>query len=190
MLLKILESIEQTRDLLLRESHQAGAQGDWNLARKLIDLAEQADRLRTGVQNLSGETSPVTVDMHTSPSAVTAEEYPRFFIRDGLLVKLGRQRDGTSEYEHSVPKDRYERILGVLRDMAAGRRNSPQKPFRFEIVQSEVEYPQYQARVVMSLLIRKGLLLVARKGSYRFASPATFESDVANLWNTVKGEHE
>jgi len=189
MLPHVIEDLEHSRDLLLRESQEAGARGDWNLARKLIDLAEQADRLRIGVQNLTGESLPVRESSSTPAPAGTQEEYPRFCVRDNQIIKLGRQRDGVREYEHAVPWDRYDQIMRIISDLATGRRNNPQKPLRFEMIQGQLDYPQYQARVIVSLLVRKKLLVVARKGSYRFTSPATFESDVANLWDNLKGEH-
>jgi hypothetical protein len=42
--------------------------------------------------------------------------------------------------------------------------------------------------VVVSLLLKEGLLVRARKGTYTFSYPAKFQSCAASLWDQLKGK--
>jgi hypothetical protein len=194
------KSFARVRDLLLGASQDAGSQANWARARKLLELAERVDRLRAELETMAKDTtaeeepaqpqlSASLEDSKPSQERVSQAGYPKYLVRDGVLVKRGLQRSGVDVYEHAVPQDHYERILAQLGNMAAAvRTHGRQRPFTIEQLQGEVEGPRYMTYVVVSLLLREGLLIRARKGKYTFTAPATFAVDAANLWDRLKGE--
>ena len=83
-----------------------------------------------------------------------------------------------------MPQDWYEQIFDRLVQMT----KAPGKPHPFSIdqVQKGMDCPRYMTYVVVSLLLRVGLIVRARKGSYTFAQPATFAGQAAALWEQLK----
>jgi hypothetical protein len=192
-------SLQRVRDLLLAASQDAGGEGNWASARKLLELAERVDRLREELESLPTDVSargkledaePLTgpEDSPPLPPKASRAGYPKYLVRDGLLIKRGLQRSGLDVYEHAVPQDHYERIVALLETMAAAWTHGRQRPFTIEQLQGEVSAPRYMTYVVVSFLLRQGLLLRARKGKYTFAEPATFAAAAADLWDRLKGE--
>jgi hypothetical protein len=215
--------LQKVRDALLAGSQQAGGQGDWALARKLIDLAERADALRQETMALAGgagkaEAAPETPGeaarrpmpqrcpgcgyAEVSPRARTCAKcghdfggekrggFPRFSVRGGMLVKKGLQRDGRSVYEHAVPQDKFDQILARLAALAAGRDEHRQKGFTVDDVQRGLDCPKYMTYVVVSLMLREGLLVRPRKGAYLFAAPGEFSSEAGGLWGDLQKRGE
>jgi hypothetical protein len=191
-------ALTEARDLLLSQSQEAASQGCWAHARKLMELAERADRLREEVQGLTtaglAETEQenrllqATPEDELSPRGIPAREgYPKYVVRDGALVKLGLQRDGHNVYEHAVPQEHFDQLVRQLTDMAATRTHGKQRPFTVEDVQKGVRCPRYMTYAAVSLFVREGLIVRARKGSYTFAAPATFANAAAALWIRLKG---
>ena len=196
-----IRALEEARDLLLRSSQRAGSSHDWPAARKLIDLAEQAGKLLDAVADLQGTDSPpmsVPQTVREARQGIEAPlkprragqrgEYPRFNVRGGVLVKTGLQRDGRGVYEHTVPREQFDRFLGQLKSMAASRIRSPRKPFKAEDVQAGVTAPEYMVFIVLSLLMREGLIQRIRRGAYVFPAPEGFAASVAGLWERLQSE--
>jgi hypothetical protein len=112
--------------------------------------------------------------------------FPKFGVRGGMLVKKGLQRDGRSVYEHAVPQDKFEKLVARLGTLAAGRDGHRQKEFTVDDVQRGLDCPKYMTYVAVSLLLREGLLIRARKGAYLFAAPGDFASEAAGLWGRLQ----
>jgi hypothetical protein len=200
-LAEAVEFLERARDCLVRQSQQIAAEGDWTSVKRLIDLAERTDGLHQEIRAMtaSGHTektrraftllaTPEESQTLLEPwSPRKAEEYPKYRVRDGVLVKQGLQRDGKHVYEHAVPHERFTEIVSAV--AAKATRGGKQKPFTIDQVQEELDCPRYMTYVVVSLLVRQGLLVRARKGSYTLAAPSTLGFDAANLWKQLQGEN-
>jgi hypothetical protein len=190
--------LTQARDLLLTESQHAASHGDWGTAKTLMELAERADRLREEVSGPAGLGGPTPKQEGTQPASISGElsaspqlplrqGYPKYLVRDDSLIKRGLQRDRRAVYEHAVPQERYEQILDRLGQLASAFAHGKQRPFSIEQIQHGLDCPRYMTYVVVSMLLRHGLLLRARKGSYTFAAPAAFAATAAALWDQLKG---
>ncbi len=173
---------EQVRNLLLQHSQQAGSSGNWALFRRLGELAERADALRADIQGAqAGAETPLPPreEPRTAPAASKGTtDYPRFGVRGGQLVKQGLQRNGRDTYEHAVPRDKCERILADLAPLAA----RPTRIFAMDDIASSRDLPRYMTYVVVSLLVRQGLVRQLRKGAYKFAAATDLTQEMAALW--------
>jgi hypothetical protein len=189
--------LAQARDVLLVESQRAGSDGDWEHGRRLFELARGADELAKGVsQAAAGLVAADAADDDPSRSVTlpppgaggrpaSAEGYPKFTTNDEYLVKEGLQRGGDDIYQHAVPRARYEEILKAV-EATANAATSRRRAFSIDQVQKRLSCPRYMTYVVVSMLLQRGLLVRARKGSYTFANPATFAADAANLWDQLR----
>jgi hypothetical protein len=192
-----VDNLIRARDVLLNESQRAGSTGNWDRARTLMELAERVDRLReaiplpvTGSPQLNqkqSEQPSVVEEKRRDAGRDQAKNYPKYLVRDGALVKRGLQRGGHDIYEHTVPQARFDQIIDRLGNRAAAVRPGKQRPFSIEQVQGDLDCPRYMTYVVVSMLLREGLLARVRKGSYTFAAPATLSADAATLWERLKG---
>jgi hypothetical protein len=195
---EVIVILKQARDLLLRESQQAGSLGDWPTAKTLMELAERADRLREEVPISRTEGEPRKKDGpnpifgddgdRATPQSSREESYPKYLVRDDILIKQGLQRTGRDVYEHAVPREQYDQIIDSLKEIALTTSHGKQRPFNIERVQTRLKCPRYMTYVVVSMLLREGLLLRSRKGIYTFATPTTFGTDAATLWDRLKGD--
>jgi hypothetical protein len=162
-------------------------------------LAERVDQLRGDVAAPEGEKLLASPEAGFGPATAidlggvlirrppARSSYPRFWVRDDVLVKQGLQRGGVETYEHAVPRERYEQILERLTDLADDAGRARHRPFNIEKLQHELDCPRYMTYVVVSFLLQEGLLIRARKGSYTFASRSDFASNAASLWDKLKG---
>jgi hypothetical protein len=196
-----VHSLEEARDLLLQSSQHAGSQHDWTRARQLFDLAEQIGKLRDLVEGVDGGSQPPSLfeqaeralqtQGEASPSPRRSgrpSDYPKFAVRGAVLVKTGLQRNGRDVYEHSIPKEQFDKFLSHLKSMAASRTKSARKPFKADDLQEAIACPQYMVFIVLLLLLREGLLQRVRRGVYVFASPEGFATSAAGLWDRLRTE--
>jgi len=191
-----LGALEKARDIFLAQSQQAGSEGGWALARRLMDLAERADALRREAAALaeSGEGLESVVEEMQRPARPElpasvppeAADFPRYFVRSGTLVKQGLQRNGRDVYEHAVPRDQFERVLDYFRERASRLAGGRQKPFSVDDVHRAVsDLPKYMVYVAISLLLKEELLQQARKGAYLIAAPGNFATASSGLWESL-----
>ncbi len=187
--------LTRARDLLLGQSQSAGGQGNWATAKSLIDLAERADRLREEIPALrmsreghrpkeESEQESTAAEDGATDQTTAQNGYPKYFVRGNNLVKRGLQRSGQDVYEHAVPQDWYEQIFDRLVQMT--KAPGKQHPFSIDQVQKGMDCPRYMTYVVVSLLLRVGLIVRARKGSYTFAQPTRFAGQAGALWEQLK----
>jgi hypothetical protein len=198
---EVVSLLTRALDQLLGESQQAASEGNWKRAKVLMELAERTDRLREEVTANAGEGQTMTrladVEQETAndtepdrlvPQTPKRSVYPKYRVRDDILIKQGLQRSGREVYEHSVTRERFDEIVARLANMAALPAQRKPRLFSIEDVQKELDCPRYMTYVVVSLLTSTGLVVRARKGSYRFSDPVNFRSAVNALWERLKGE--
>lgn len=191
-------SLAKIRNQLRSASQHAASGGDWGKAKLMMDLAERADGLREELsvhvtenpQPMATEATELPGEVDIAQESAKAEppargKYPRYWVGGGALTKQGLQRDGRDTYEHAVPRERFDEIAGHLADMAAAARIK-QRQFTIDQVQQLLDCPRYMTYVVVSLLVSAGLVVRARKGSYRFSDPDTFRLAVKDLWDRLE----
>lgn len=187
-------ALEKVRDLLLAGSQEAGIQRDWPLARRLVELAERTDQLHKEVCDVVTGIFPISTAHHESaavpeeklplPPSPTGDTYPRFWVRGGMLVKQGLQRSGKDVYEHAVPRDQFDQILGRLQEIASRR---SRREFSVDSIHRDLpDLPKYMLYVVMSLLTKEHLLERARKGAYLLTRPESLAQEAIDLWDKLQ----
>jgi hypothetical protein len=198
-----IRALIDIRELLFdcsKECVKADDNREWETAEALFNLAKSADLLRrqiSGLTNNSSASSNSTTPVNTKVNAVSEakvsevkvtakptkkrkEDYPKYSIRSGALVKTGLSRDRRNEYEQIVSNAEYEKIITRLSSMT-----SSYKEFVAEDIQDGLECPMYQVYIVLSLLRNTGLLDLPRRGTYRFKAAKTFMVDVKTVWSQV-----
>jgi hypothetical protein len=197
---KISESLKEIREKVLDASRECfrtdNGQG-WQEAETLFNFAKSVDALRQEADALSKGTprTPTTttpsLPLSTRQTAVKdsegqrsskrrKEDYPKYMIRSGCLVKVGLSRDKRTEYEHEVPKSEFDKVVARLSTLA-----SPNKEITVEQVQTGLDCPSYQTYIVIAVLLQMGVLISPWRGAYKFASADKFATDAAAVWNRL-----
>jgi hypothetical protein len=185
--------LTEARDHLLQGSQQAGSRHEWVRAHQLMDLAQQAGALRDAAALLEKRAPAEEITRTAWPvpsqAAPKGTGYPKFFKRDGALVKQGLKRDGQDSYEHSVPREVFDNLMDRLKAMAKERvAKGKRKSFAIEEVGKGLSVPHYRVYVVVSYLLQTGLLEKAKKGAYLFADPTEFLRHADEVWAAVAAE--
>jgi hypothetical protein len=198
-----IRSLEEIRELLFdcsKECVKADNNRKWETAEALFSLAKSTDLLRRQISGLTNNShtssnveTPIDIKVSAAPETKVSEikvpakptkkrkeDYPKFSIRGGALIKTGLSRDRRTEYEQIVPNAEYEKLITRLSSMS-----SSHKEFVAEEVQEDLECPMYQIYTVLALLRNTGLLDLPRRGTYRFHAVKTFAADVKAVWSRV-----
>lgn len=200
-LAEIAVSLATARDGLLAAIADAAGEEDWSAPVRLVELAQHTDTVRKGVLALTGgralgsaraANGSGNAQGKLATKTPRSATYPRFLVRDGLLVKQGLQRNGRDVYEHGVPRKQLDQILESVGGMAQGRKGTRHEPFSMEAVQDKLDerggLPRYMTYVVMSFLRERGLLDRLRKGAYVFTDSARFATAAGQLWQDLQKE--
>jgi hypothetical protein len=195
----IVRNLRSARDQLLSESQQAAGQGNWARAKTFMELAERTDQLHQAIlaqkfdraqeseNALEPLHAPENGEEEAAQPLASRNRYPRYLVREDVLVKQGLKRDGHDVYEHAVPHERYDDIIERLGSMASSVPQGRQRTFSIEQVQQELDCPRYMTYVVVSLLLREKHLISSRKGCYTFAAATSIRNAAAELWERLKG---
>ena len=191
---QIGEYLEKCREMLFESSREfmSLGSGDFRKAEDCFELAKRVEVLRRDVLETFSRNAQSLPDASDEPlNSVDStnvaprirrgpkrnkQEYPKYVIRDGNLVKIGLRRDGRSLYEHTVDHNNMDRILARIN--AFVNTNEFTVP---EIIESISDIPDYQTYVVVALLKEQGVLGTVRKGVYRFKSPTQGNLSVSDL---------
>jgi hypothetical protein len=186
----------QLKELLFSCSHELarGGEADWERAEALFQLAKSADQLQRNIANvLSHGQRPErsrparavagkqNVGVVRKQSRSLRKDYPKYLVKGNLLFKTGLSRDAQKEYEHVMPKNDFDSIISLLAKYSAAK-----TAFGVEELRRDLSCPAYQIYTVLSLLKKKGILQVPKRGLYTFKSPGTFPAAAANLWGELQ----
>jgi hypothetical protein len=194
-------SLDQVKVALFdasRECVKTEAGNEWDVAKTLFSLAENADSLNRQIKSLvnGSETKAVVTEVEPRINAAQfreeaservprkrKEDYPKYEVRGDRLVKIGLGRDKRTEYEHEIAKGEFDKILARLTSIAAS-----QKQFTVDQVQEGLDCPVYQTYALIAVLAKMGLLTNPRRGTYRFTTPGTFSSAASTVWERLQSK--
>jgi hypothetical protein len=197
---RVSESLKEIREKILdasRECFRNDTGQEWreaellfNFAKSVDALRQEADALSKGASRASTATPPPQLGGSRHIGGKEAEgqrqpkkrkeDYPRYMIRSGCLVKVGLSRDKRTEYEHEVPKSEFDKVVARLSALAA-----PNKEITVEQVQADLDCPSYQTYIVVAVLLQMGVLNSPWRGTYKFAAADKFAADAAAVWNRL-----
>lgn len=191
-LTKIARTLNDVRETLFECSRESvkGEDNEWHKAEALFSLAKSVDGLRRQTLSLmNGSTESHAAVRAISPpkgkgsakaGKKNKEDYPHYYVRGRSLIKTGLGRDEKTEYEHTVPRSEFEKVIAKVAGLASSR-----KEFTAEAVQENLECPMYQTYMVLALLRQMSLLEMPRRGSYQ--APANgFPSSPDAIWDQVR----
>jgi hypothetical protein len=192
-LTRINQALERVRDDLFecsRECMRDEGELEWHNAEQLFDLAKRAAAFRHDILTILNGTTRSDAEplsrrataeykksVQQKPPKKRKSDYPKYSVRGDVLIKVGLGRDRRSEYEQTVPKAEFDKIIARLRSISGSR-----KEFSAEEAQSALDCPVYQTYIVLLLLRQSQLLDMPRRGVYKFRSPQTFTADATAAW--------
>jgi hypothetical protein len=119
--------------------------------------------------------------------AVRKENYPRFFRRQDLLVKVGWSKSESAEYEHKAPRPVVDAV--ARRISRAGSRS--QTPFTAESLSDvhrqddDTEIPGYQLYLCLGWLKQLKLIRQHGRQGYSLARGGDFSAAVERAWKDL-----
>jgi hypothetical protein len=109
-------------------------------------------------------------------------DYPRFFVRRGVLHKVGWSKRDKKEYAHKIPKDAFDRTIGAIAALAA----SESTPITSDQIVEQTEHsgtpvPVYQVYLALALL--RDRELVKREGRDGYLAISGLKAAAGKLWD-------
>ena len=112
-------------------------------------------------------------------------DYPKFLVRNGVLVRLGWSKRKKTEYAHKVPRAAFDSIVEVCAGLArSGRGPFPaEEVVRLANAQGHDQIPAYQVYVVIGLLRQEGSIEQVGREGYEF--PPDLMEHAQSAWEKV-----
>jgi hypothetical protein len=204
-------SILRTAEAALREAtSQAAESGDYEATVTLALWAQQLARLSASLEGQGTEPASPPAAVPLVPATVTAEavtagsarrkreqhpkaarraDYPRFFKKANLLIKVGWSKREKAEYQHKAPRSVVETVVEALR--SAARDQGPIAIPELLPLKSPSgeEVPSYQVYLCLAWLRRLGLIDQHGREGYTVKDPRTLAGDVSSAWNALERLH-
>jgi len=205
------QSILRTAEAALREAiSQAAEAGDYEATVTLALWAQQLARLSASPDGQRTEPASPPAAVPLVPAAVTAEavtagsarpkreqrpkatrreDYPRFFKKGNLLIKVGWSKREKAEYQHKAPRPVVETVVEALR--SAARDQGPIAIPELLPLKSPSgeEVPSYQVYLCLAWLRRLGLIDPHGREGYTIKEPGTLARDVSLAWDALERLH-
>jgi hypothetical protein len=185
---RVQEILARAIGELAKASSEAAANQDFfgsnhanSVAVQLAELAgAQGDR---GAANTaSAKQRPERPTARLNRTKPVRGDYPKFYLRNGTLCRIGWSRKGKSEYAHKVPKAAFDKVVRTMAVLA--RKNSG--PHTGEEVMDELrrchaDVPAYQMYVTLGLLNERRCL--QKNGREGYIVPTALEQMASEAWD-------
>jgi hypothetical protein len=174
----VVEQLRQAERVAALQASALAERQVYALSQSLLAIAEQLAQMRRSLS------AGVVTKGGDIPSPRTRGQYPRYFQRNGQLVRQALRRDRKSTYEHSVPEGDYLRVVAIMdklsehkatftsADLLAGRENTP----------------SYQVYLTLAYLVEKGILQLKSRGTYYAAEPELLVERARQAWADLTSE--
>lgn len=114
-----------------------------------------------------------------------AGDYPKFYLRNGTLCRIGWSRKGKSEYVHKVPKAAFDKVVQTMAGLA--RKNAGPhtgEEFMDELRRCRADVPAYQMYVTVGLLNERRC--IEKNGREGYIVPTALEQMANAAWDECK----
>lgn len=113
--------------------------------------------------------------------------YPRFFVRNGTLSKVGWSKKKKEEYIHKIPRESFDIIVRSMAQLAKRKRG----PYSSDEIKTELEgmqaaVPAYQVYVTVALLRDNGC--VTKRGREGHVWSGSLDDKAAAVWGKLPSE--
>jgi hypothetical protein len=184
------EAEKRLRDLII-EAAKAGDYDGIDLARtvagRVREIAEQLIPEHDDQEPPSKDARPTP--SHGARAAASRRKgrwvhYPKFYVEDGVLHKVGWSKKEHEEYVHKVRKEAYAQIVQAIGDLARSRRKSFTSEHLAEQLKArKFTVPIYQVYVALALLRAKKV--VEKKGREGYLAPSDVVARAMRLWSQL-----
>jgi len=183
----ILSEAEKALQKVIAEAAGAGRYAVVDAARMAASGVRQI-RLGAGTAptgRSSGRSSRPRAHKRKRGRRAPKADYPKFLVRNGVLVRLGWSKRKKTEYAHKVPRAAFDSIVEVC----AGLAKSGPGPFPGEEVirlanaQGHDPIPTYQVYVVIGLLRQEECIEQVGREGYKF--PPSLVEHAQSVWKKV-----
>jgi hypothetical protein len=177
---------------LRRFVSEAAAAGDYETVLRLTACAKQVAAISSSFGDaapVGGEhqTSPARLNGHAAPKVRSnSVAYPRFACRRDHLIRFGRSKGESSEYQHKTAKPAVDAVASAV--LEAGREG---RVFTIEDCRPVVtaangsEVPGYQVYNVLAWLKKMGLVDQHGRQGYSICNPREFLQQVEIAWKSL-----
>jgi hypothetical protein len=152
------------------------SKSEYDAARELIDLAADVGRIAARIRTALSSDGPAASASKPPPPAASVgrarkstSTYPRFFVSDGRLVKLGKGKQKTAkEYRHEATRKSFDAVCAWIDQRSAlGQKTWAAAEADRELTPKGV--PAYQVYLVIAALKEIGALSQVARGHYSVA---------------------
>ena len=194
-ILDVFDVAEKRLRQLIVEAAEAGDYDGIDTARSAAGFIREIARQIGTADELPNEYADGAVDS-TSNVGVTpptrrdvkrkrkAADYPKFYVENGLLYKVGWSKKDSEEYVHKVPKDAYERVIRTIGDLARnGRRLFTSEQVAEDLDRQGSSVPVYQVYLTLALLREREF--VQKKGREGYRANNDIVARGIQLWSEL-----
>lgn len=158
---------------------QAAQLGDYRLVEVVRIAAVQLSEIARNVRDRSPRDVP-QVPIQTTRKSIKSK-YPKFFIKRGILHKVGWSKKEKQEYVHKISKEVFGRTIAVIKELVKEHKG----PFLADQVVEKAEklgssIPVYQVYIALALLRDRGI--VQREGRDGYVATSGVVDLAHNLW--------
>jgi hypothetical protein len=158
------------------------SEGNWEKKKLILDMAQRSDTLAKEMVRVFGDESKSESDMPDFSFEGMEEPKDKFLVRGRKMIHVGHGRKG--EYEHSIPKDRFDTIMYVLSNGLCNNVGFTSDELKDECS----SMPAYHPHFVLKLLQVMNHVKRTGQGRYEFTFPERFKKEAANIWHKVAME--
>jgi hypothetical protein len=113
------------------------------------------------------------------------KDYPQFFRKGDLLIKIGWSKREKAEYQHKAPRDVLDAVVNMLTTAGRNAETIAIPEFLPLTGAGGDELPPYQVYVCLAWLRKLGLIQQHGREGYTIGRPETLPEDVAAAWAAV-----
>jgi hypothetical protein len=178
----LLDSLNAAKGKLVEFSSLAAETDNWAEAQTAIEWAKKLDAMVTALsgKDVIGSLGSETLRPVARQNSVDGQSFPRFYVEDNRLVKIGAKRDKEGTYEHRVTHANYDLVVQQLCKIA-GFSNE----FETQKLIDHCDIPKHEPGIVLAVLEKQGLLANVRRGKWEFLAAASFSAQVQDIWDRI-----
>jgi hypothetical protein len=112
--------------------------------------------------------------------------YPKFYVRGGVLHKVGWSKKEGQEYVHKLPLDAYEQILRATAELSMKKHGPVTSDAILDLLtENGASIPIYQIYVTLALLRENGA--VRKQGRDGYLAEPDVQSRAKDVWSSLEG---
>lgn len=173
----VLEVLQHAKKAMLETSQLAGAEGDWDLAKKALQWAQQLDQMT--VEASTPVFAPNVPVLMRGVAQAQRTALPRYYVDRDRLIKVGASRDG-GMYKHSVTRSHFDGVIDRLEMVTAS-----DGLFDMSDVLRHIDIPRHEPLIVTGALANENILKKVRRGRWLVVDRINLKASAQRAWEVM-----